>query len=383
MAKKKNRASNGMGSIRQRSDGRWEARYTTPDGRQHSVYAKTEKEVTAKLRGELHNLDSGIWSAPSRMTVEEWMQVWLTDYQTHTAPSTQKTYSDTVRIYVLPVIGALHMSKVLPMHIRRVIATMQDKGRSPTYIRQCRAIMSVAFGAAVSAGVIKSNPVKDIKTPRIPQKQLNIVDREMIPAFIEAAREVPNGLALIFDLLTGLRAGELRGLKWDDIDFTSGEMAVKRQLQRVTDGNNFTPPKDGSTRTIQLPPEAIAILREQRRHQAEQTLAAGPRWPSNEIVNGLVFRTATGNPLNSTSLFESVRAVGQKLGLPQLHPHDLRHSYAVAALRSGVDVKTVQHNLGHSSAAMTLDVYAAYTTDAGKVGAEKLSEYWQKALKNT
>jgi integrase len=136
----------------------------------------------------------------------------------------------------------------------------------------------------------------------------------------------------------------------------------------------FTPPKYGEDRIIHLPAEAVAILKDQRRRQAEQRLAAGG-WDDDEISKDLVFRMSTGAAHNDRTIYKAVKAAGKAIGKPELHPHDLRHSYAVAALRSGADVKTVQHNLGHKTAQMTLDVYAAYTEDAGKAGAEKLSEY--------
>lgn len=383
MAKKKaTRASNGMGSVRQRPDGRWEARFSLPDGRQRSVYAKTEKDVTQKLRAALHELDTAGWREPSKLTVSEWMDIWLRDYQAHTISRTVKTYSDIVRLHITPVIGTIKMPKLTQIHVRRVISTMQEKGLSPTYIRQAHGVLSVSFNAAVDAGILKANPAKGVKTPRIVNKKFTIVDRNKIPDFISAAKDDVNGNAMIFLLMTGLRAAEERGLKWGDIDLDAGTMEIERQLP-CKGAPAFTAPKDGSTRTIELPPEAVELLRQQKKAQAEQRLAAGDKWVSNPIVDGLVFRSARGWFLSESVLHKAVRALGVKIGLPELHPHDLRHSYAVAALRSGIDVKTVQNNLGHKNAAMTLDTYAGYTSDAGKMGAKKFSEYWQNALKKS
>ena len=378
--KKKTRASNGMGSIRQRSDGRWEARYTTPDGRQRSVYGKSEKEVTAKLRSALHDLDSGAWREPSKMTVAEWVEIWLRDYQTHTATSSRRTYRNFVRLHIVPAIGSLRLSKVLPLHVRRVISNMTEKGLAPASIKECKNVMSCSFNAAIEAGLIKTNPASNVKTPRIVKKPFCIVDRDSYTPFLQACRRQRIGLAIIFLLQTGLRASEERGLRWDDIDFDKSTMHIQRQLP-ASGERKFTQPKDGSTRLIQLTPESVALLKEQHRQQAEQRLRAGAAWKTDDICDGLVFRSDNGNAIFGSVLYNAVRAVGAEIGMPELHPHDLRHSYAVAALRSGVDVKTVQHNLGHRNAAMTLDVYAAYTTDAGKVGAERLSEYWKNAIK--
>jgi integrase len=182
-------------------------------------------------------------------------------------------------------------------------------------------------------------------------------------------------------LYTGLRAGEVRGLRWEDFDADAATLHVQRQLHAVTHHQRFAPPKDGEDRVIQLAPEAVDVLKRQRVRQAEQRMAAGADWREDDISAGLIFRQRKGQPHSEVSIYKAVRAAGAAIGVPGLRPHDLRHSYAVAALRSGVDVKTVQHNLGHRNASITLDTYAAYTTDAGKEGARKLSEYLQNAQK--
>lgn len=373
------RQANNMGSIRQRSDGRWEARYSAPDGRQRSVYGKTQKEVIGKLKAAMSDMEDGNWVEPSKMTVAEWFTVWLRDYQTHITPRTIQTYSGVIRLHIVPIIGNIKMAKLTSVHVRRVISVMNEKGLSANYIHHTHGVMSVAFNAAVESKIIKSNPAEGIKTPRRIKKPLNIVDREHVPDFIKAAMEDVNGLAIVFLLMTGLRVGEERALRWADIDFDAARMNVERQLPLKT-GKGFTPPKDGSVRTIELPPEAVQLLKQQKIAQAEARLKAGDRWKENDTTTDLVFRSESGHFIAESVMHKAVKAVGEKIGMPALHPHDLRHSYAVAALRSGIDVKTVQNNLGHKNAAMTLDVYAAYTSDAGKAGASKFSSYWQDAL---
>lgn len=214
--------------------------------------------------------------------------------------------------------------------------------------------------------------------PQRVKTKFHIVDREQIPAFVAAAQEDVNGNALIFLLLTGLCASEMRGLQWSDVDLDTASMHIHQQIP-CPGVPAFAPPKDNSVRTIELTPQTVTLLKQQRKAQAAARLAAGERWETNDIVDDLVFRSALGHFLAESVLARATHSVGAKIGIPELHPHDLRHSYAVAALRSGADIKTVQSNLGHKNAAMTLDIYAAYTTDAGKVAAEKLSKYFEEA----
>ncbi len=380
MPKKKNsRSNNGMGSIRQRSDGRWEARYTTPDGRQRSVYAKTEKEVTTKLRTQLHELDSGIWREPSKMTVSQWLDIWIADYQGENSERTVIKYKSILNHNFKPTIGDVKLSKLAPIHVRRMVSSMQDRGLSQVTISNYCRILRTALNCAIESRLIKENPAALVSVSRGKVKKFHIIERTQFQDFIAAANKTRYGNELIFMLYTGLRIGEVRGLRWSDVDFDVGTMFVQRQLHAKSISiQRITPPKYEEERLIHLPKEAIDILRDQRRKQAEQRIAKGGDWCDDELSHDLVFRQRDGKAHGEKTIFTCVRRVGMDIGIPELHPHDLRHSYAVAALRSCMDVKTVQHNLGHKKASMTLDVYMAYTEDAGKDGASKLSKYLQK-----
>ena len=166
---------------------------------------------------------------------------------------------------------------------------------------------------------------------------------------------------------------------WQDADINGAKLKVERQLYAHAHNTGFGLPKYGEARTIELMPEAVDILRKQRVRQAEQQLAAGADWKETDLSRDLIFRQSMGQPHTNSSLARAVKSAGEAIGIPSLHPHELRHSYAVAAIRSGMDIKTVQHNMGHKSASVTLDTYADYTTDAGKIGAVKLSDYFKSS----
>jgi len=376
MAKKKNtRASNGMGSVRQRADGRWEARYTAPDGRQHSLYGKSQKAVTDRLRGVLHELDSGAWREPSKMTVSEWLDIWLADYQGDNSERTIIKYMSIINHNFKPVLGELKLSRLSQLHIRRMISNMRERGLSQVTISNYKRILSTSLKCAVDSRIITENPADHITVRRGKVKKFSFVDRVQFPAFIEAASHTKYENELLLMLYTGLRIGEVRGLRWSDIDFDEGTMTVQRQLHSKSISiQRITAPKYDEERTIYLPHEALDVLRAQRRKQAEQQIACAD-WQEDDLSRDLVFRQKDGSAHGEKTIYTAVRNAGEEIGIPDLHPHDLRHSYAIAALRSGADVKTVQHNLGHKKAAMTLDVYMAYTDDAGKESASKLSKY--------
>ena len=373
-----------MGSIRQRADGRWEGRYTDPTGRQRSVYGQTQREAAAALKAKQREVDTGTWIEPHRMTLREWVDTWLNDYADNT-PKTRAYYRQLCTLYALPTLGDCKLTSLNAIHVRRMLRQLQDRQEkdalSPTTIAQALAVLRICLNAAVSARLILSNPANDVPMPRKNKTVMHIIDKPLFPAFLEAARRTHYPEALILLLQTGLRTAELRGLTWNDVDEERSVIHVRNQLDTSKAGAPaLRPPKDNSARDIVVGPEVLATLKAQRRRLAEYRLKAGAAWNDTPFAAALVVRTINGNPMDAQVIYQAARRVGDAIGLPGLHPHDLRHSYAVAALRSGADVKTVQHNLGHSSARMTLDTYAAYTTDAAQAAAAKMSAYWTEAI---
>lgn len=374
------RKQNNMGSIRQRPDGRWEGRYSTPDGRQRSVYGKTQKECAQRLKLALVEVDTGAWLKPSALTVGEWLEIWLRDYQSHTTGRTVETYRHVIDRRFVPVFGAVRLTDLSQIHVRRMVNAMKAEGLAASTIRHACGVLSAAMNCAVSAKLIRENPVSGVKRPKLAKSEFCVIDRPQIPRFVElAGQDRTCAGALVFLLQTGMRCGEMCGLRWEDVDLDRGRIAVRRQLYAPSHARaEFRPPKNDEQRELVILPETVAMLRAHRKAQLEQRVSRAD-WRENDITRDLVFRSRRGDYLTEHAVYMAVKKIGAAMGLPDLRPHDLRHSYAVAALRSGVDVKTVQHNLGHKSASITLDIYASYTQDMGQEAAQKLSAYWKSA----
>lgn len=369
------RAANNMGTVRQRSDGRWEGRYTASDGKQHSVYALTQPACTAALRAAMNEVDNGTWREPSKLTLSQWLDIWLSDYQTNTSERTSNKYKSIVK-HFKQSIGSVKVSKLSPLHVRRMVKAMEDDGLKVSTIDNYVRIFRTALNRAIEAGIIKDNPAEKVKLPKPVNRKFVIIDRQEIPLFLNAVKATPYENEFAVMLLTGMRIGEIRGLRWSDIDFKNGTIYIQRQLQPKTKAlQRFTLPKYQEVRKIHAPQEVMSALKDQRRKQAEQRLAAGENWYEDDITTDLVFRKPNGKPHARGSIGRPLKKVGEAIGKPGLRPHDLRHSYAVAALRSGASIKSVQHNLGHKTAKMTVDRYARYTEDTGKTDAAKLSNY--------
>lgn len=371
MAKKK--ALNGMGTVRKRPDGRYEARYTGADGEQHSLYGKTPTEIAKKLRAATVSIDNGTWVRPTGTTVEEWADVWLRDYCVSLKPASKRIYTICAELHIKPILGSVKLTDLRPMHIRRYVSKLTEAKLAPKSVSLFLTVLRTMLKTALEEQIIAFNPADKIRVRAERVSEMHIIDKPQIPDFIRVTRDSFYGEAAMFALLTGLRFGELAGLRWDCID--GNRLTVRAQLTRINGRCEMASTKTGETRVIVMPESAVKLLARIRSRQNAMRIKAGHMWYTDELCEGLVFRTDKGTPMQTTTFDKAVHRFGKAIGLDGLHPHDLRHSYAVAALRSGVDVKTVQHNLGHSSAAMTLDVYAKYTDDAGAAAASMIDQY--------
>ena len=372
--------ANGEGTIRKRPDGRWEARYVSPkDGRQRSLYGKTRAEVRQKLTAVMSDVDCGTYIDASSMTVGQWLDIWLKDFCRDIKLTTVDIYASYVHNQLKPRIGSIRIDKLTKVNVQLMLNDVQEDGIAASTAQTIRCTLSSALQKAVDMDMLRSNPCKGVTVRRTTTENMCIIDRDKIPAFVGAAQNTAYGSMIVFALLTGMRSGELRGLRWSDVD-ASGTLHVTRQLAYAKGRYFFQSPKNGSTRRFCLSDAALALLKQHRIRQNEQRLKAGAKWVDDEITADLVFRTALGKHVQQSYLHRCVKQAGKAVGMPDISPHDLRHSFAVAALRSGMDVKTLQSILGHASASITLDVYAHYTEDMSAAAAARLNAYWQSAM---
>lgn len=365
------KAASGAGTIRKKTVTRggkqytyWEARFTagrdpgTGKQIQRSITGKTQKEVAQRLKAATMAVDEGTYTTPTKMTVGAWLDVWAADYLGGVKPATVQVYKNNIRLHIKSAMGAVGLSELRPHMVQKFVNGL---GLSPASVRLAYKVLHQALEKAVKLGYIPRNPAADCELPRMEQKEIHPLEDEQAAALLQAVKGGRLELLVSVALFTGCRLSELLGLTWDCVDFQKGTILVCKQLARPVhraESGLFISPKNGKNRTITPAPSVLKTLKEQRRRQAEMQIKAGPLWDN---PHGLVFTNQIGGPLNQNPVEAQFSAAVKAAGLVGVRFHDLRHTYAVNAIRAGDDIKTIQGNLGHASAGFTLDRYGHFT----------------------
>ena len=380
------RRANGEGSIRKRPDGRWEGRYTAGRAPEtgktvyKNVLGKTQAEVKAKLKQAIQeNADVDTLKA-AQYTVGQWMDVWFENYaKIKVRPSSHQTYRGYIDNHIKPNIGKIPLSKLTTLELQklykkllsrgrvnRIEAKGQPKGLSPKTVRNIHQVISSAMDFAKAQKLIAVNPTDGCALPKLEHKEMKTLPVEQLASFLREAKESGVFEMYYIELATGLRRGELLGLKWEDLDLEQGTLRVQRQVSRINGEVVEAPLKTkNSYRTISLGGDAVGILKEQKKKCG---------------CSEYVFPSPTGGPISPDSVIQMLHRVLKRAGLPKVRFHDLRHTFATVALQNGVDIKTVSGMLGHYSAGFTLDTYAHVTTAAQREAAKTMGNILSDAL---
>lgn len=387
MTTKATKNAKGGGTIRKRSDGRWEARYTlgidpkTGKQIQKSVYGKTQKEVRQKLTAITAEIDDGTYMDIPRLKTADWLNTWVTEYIGNVKSSTRKSYQDHVRLNIIPYIGNVPLSKVTAAMIQQMYNELQvEKDLSPKTIKNVHGVLHRALEQAQKMGYIRSDPLVAVTLPRIERKQIKPLEDEELSAFLKEIRGNPYELVYFVTVFTGLRQGEVLGLTWDCVNFEKQTLLINKQhgKKKGTREYCFSSLKNDRPRVIEVADGVMDALKKQQLRQQRWAARLKDGWDNPD---NLVFTTETGRYLCNQTVYLAFKKIVRRLHLDATRFHDLRHTYAVNSLKSGDDIKTVQENLGHQTAAFTLDVYAHATNSMKRESANRMDQYIHSVTK--
>ena len=389
------RRSRGEGSLRKRSDGRWEGRYTIGRDEEtgkllyRNVLAKTQAECKAKLREAIRNVQQtdALPSAKHpeseadvtvQYTVSEWLRMW---YELYSKPNlretTQEQYTNFLEKHVIPHIGNIALDKLTSLRLQKLYQELRTSGRvntnqnaspglSPKTVRGIHMLLHNALEQAVKEGFLKKNPTDGCTPPKLERKEMKVIQPEQVGAYLQAAAN-RNVLPMFYlELTSGLRRGELLALLWTDLDLDRQSISVSKSVRGSHGELKVSEPKTRhSKRTVVIPQQAVDLLiQEHELHPDNPYMFPSP-------VTGTMYHPDAATRIH--------RKILKEAGIEHIRFHDLRHTFATLALQNGVDIKTVSGMLGHYSSGFTLDTYTHVTDKMQREAAKKMGNFMETA----
>lgn len=347
--------------IRQRSNGKYEGRIKY-EYKSYSVYADTITETKKKMEELKYKLVHGTFIEKSKMTLSEWFKIWLEEYKKNrvkigTLNSYQKYYDGMVR----KLYGDRYLTNFRGEHIQKLYNDLLEEGYALSSIKIVSAVLNGCFEQAVKNGIIEKNPVKLAELPRqMERKERKAMTKGQQTLFMSYAKDsyLYNFYAIL--LRTGLRNGEARGLKYSDVDIKQGVLHIRRTLKYIEGQGYFedTPKTKTSKRDIPLTPEIIKLLETQLHYWAFEV----------ESIDRYLFCNEHGEPLSRDRVQAEINRIISKIrndghDFPYITPHVFRHTFATRAIEAGMPPQVLKTILGHSSLAMTMDLYSHVMPD--------------------
>jgi integrase len=350
----------GEGSIYRRKDGRWCGEYLV-NGKKRYLYAKTRKEVAAKLTKALAEKGAGFTVDSENLSLEKYMDRWLDSIRDIVQEGTYKPYEAITRLHIKPTLGKTKLDRLNALQLQTLYREKLDAGLSPRRVRYIHVTMHKALKDAVRLELVSRNVAEAVTPPRLVKREVQPLTRAQMRSLLEAAKDEKLYGLYVLAVTTGMRQGELLGLQWKDIDFDTGTLRVNRSVYN----GKVSPPKTNSgRRTIRLSKLAIGALKTHRVSAAKLRIS---EW---------VFSTGKGTPISNHNLHNrSWKPLLKRAGLPHsTRFHDLRHSCISLLLGRGVPVKVVSEMAGHGDVSITLSVYGHVLPDMQSTAADGIDE---------
>lgn len=354
-----------------------------PDGRrrQGSKGGFRSKREALDHLAKIHAAkQAGAYVQPAKLTFGQYLtESWLPAQEQRLRESSFSDYGDRIRNYVLPALGGVALQDLNATHLDRLYADLIARGGrrggslAPKTVRNVHAVVTKALSSATRKRLVTRNVALDADPPKVPgpgEREMETWTPDELRLFLEAIGTHRLAAAYVLSASTGMRRGEVLGVRWDDVDLDNGTVSIRQTVISVRYAIRLSEPKTArGRRTISLDPATVAVL---RAHQALQHAERDTR-PGPYDDHGLVFARLDGRPTHPDFFSQTFDRTVRRLKLKRVRLHDLRHTYATLALRAGVDAKTVSARLGHATVAFTLDVYTKAVPQLDREAADKIA----------
>ena len=366
MAKKRGQNE---GSIYHRKDGLWSSQISS-EGKRVSKYFKTRREAQQWLDETRSQMRNGLSLAGASASMSEFFEHWLETVKSSLRPNTHAQYSQIVHQHILPLLGKVRLKDLRPDMIQTLYNEKLSSGVSARTVQLIHAVLHRSLNQALKWGLIGRNPADAVVRPKARRAEMKVLDDVQVRTLLLAAKGSRFEALLQVAVTTGLREGEILGLKWSDLDWTTRRLQIQRQVQRQKGkGNVFSEPKTAAgRRSVVLGSGTIEKLREHYQKQQVERQIAGDRWQENDLI----FPSVIGTPQDHRNVLKSFKEILEQAGLPIIRFHDLRHTAATLMLQQDVHPKVVQERLGHSEISLTLNTYSHVLPDMQEEAAEAL-----------
>ena len=379
------------GHIRRRGERSWELKFDLGrdpatgkrEIRYHS-FKGTKREAQVELTRLLEQTNKGVYVDPNKTTVAEFLDRWNRDWATHNvSPTTLERYRGLIDKQIVPHIGQHPIQKLRPVDLTELYSTLLREGHavsgaglSSRTVGLVHRLLHLSLGHAAKWGVVQQNVASLVAPPRVMAGEIEIIREGEIQVVLGKLRGRSMYMTAALALSTGMRRGELLGLRWQDVDLGAGTLRVVQSLEQTKAGLRFKTPKTKhGRRVITLPPSIVAELRTHWKAQQEQRLALGL---GKAPDTALVFSTWDGKPLSPGALTQQWKRAVKETGL-KVTLHSLRHTHASNLIAAGVDVMTISRRLGHASPTITLGVYGHLYANTDDRAAQIMEAMFSKA----
>ncbi|TKT78394.1 tyrosine-type recombinase/integrase [Aquamicrobium sp. LC103] len=357
------------GHIRERSPGRWAIVLDLRDPetgkrrRKWHSFAGTKRQAQVECARLIAELKGGVYIEPDRTTVTAFLDRWLEHVKASVSRKTHERYSELCKKGLAPLLGDVTLSKLKTERIDAALSKALLTGRhdgkgglSATTVRHMRRVLVMALNQALTWDLLAKNPALASKAPKVERKPMLAYDAAQTATLLRAVEETRLHVPVLLAVMCGLRRGEIAALRWKHAELGDNMrcLHIAQSAEQTAEGVHYKTPKSGKGRVVDLPPSVVSALKVHRAKQAEQLLALGIRLDDETFL----VADEAGAPLKPRMLTDGWLRLLEKIDLPRIRFHDLRHTHATQLLAAGVHPKIASERLGHSTIGITLDLYS-------------------------